>query len=134
MDYKTITSYEKACEDQKRDPALRPDVSMLEPGLQKFLMAAYELAIANRSLNKDKEGNVTKANWSNIDEEKWFPWMDVEADEENPSGSGLSFFDTGFGYSFTYVASRLTSREAKIAKFFFENFKSQWEDYILDRD
>lgn len=133
MDYKTITSYEKACQDQKRDPALRPDVSMLEPDLQKFLMAAYELAIVNRSLNKDKKGNVTKANW-NTGEEKWFPWMDVEADDDHPSGSGLSFYATGFGRSGTNVASRLTSRESKIAKFFFENFKSQWEDYILDRD
>jgi hypothetical protein len=134
MDYKSIKTFEDACEDQSIDPAVLPDVSMLAPGMGKFLTAAYKLSVIGVSLNKDKKGNATKADWNDTDQYKWYPWMDVEADDEHPSGSGLSFYDTDYADSVTYVASRLTSRKSEIAEYFFEQFKDLWEDYILDRD
>src|SRR3954471_1523545 len=97
MDYKSIKTFEDACEDQSIDPAVLPDVSMLTQGMGKFITAAYKLSVIGVSLNKDKKGNATKADWNDTDEAKWFPWMEVEADDEHPSGSGLSFRGPGCG-------------------------------------
>lgn len=134
MDYKKIKTFEDACKDQNIDPSALPDVSKLPVGIGKFLIAAYKLAVINVSLNKNDKGEPTKADWSDSDEAKWFPWMEVEADEESRSGSGLSFGVAGFDRSDTRVASRLTCRSREIARYFFEQFKGLWEDYILHRD
>jgi len=134
MDYSKIDSYEAACKDQGRDPACRPDVSMLEPGLQKFINSAFELAVITKSLNKDEDGKVRKANWNDHDEWKHYPWWNVKADKKNPSGSGLSLFGVAYGYSFADVASRLTTVDEEASQYSAETFKDKWEDYILDRD
>lgn len=60
MDYKKIKTFEDACKDQGIDPAVLPDVAKLQPGMQKFLTAAYKLSVINVSLNKDKKGDATK--------------------------------------------------------------------------
>lgn len=135
-DFREIKSYEDACADQQIDPARLPDVSMLPAGLAKFITAATKLSVIAVSLNKDADGNERKANWNDHRDYKWSAWFDVDADKENPSGSGLSFSGAGYGRSNTRVASRLTCRSEEIAEYFYgsDNFKALWEDYILHRD
>lgn len=133
--YTDIKLFEDACKDQGIDPvAIMPDFSMLPTGLGNFLRSGLRLAIVNVSINKDEDGKEWKPNWSDEDEYKYFPWMDVEADDEKPSGSGLSFRVTGYAYSVTTVASRLMCRDRERAKYIFEQFKSDWENYILYRE
>lgn len=132
MDYSKITGYEAACADQGRDPNRRPDLSMLKPGLAKFLNAAFELAVINRSLNKGEDGKVKKAVWTG---KEWnhYPWFNVKgATKANPSGSGLSLYGVDHGYSFTNVSSRLTTREEEASEYSAKQFKQLWEDFILD--
>lgn len=134
MDYSKINSYEAACADQGRDPSLKPDVSKLEPGLQKFLMSAFELAIITKSLNKDEQGNYKKAIWNDSDHWNHFPYWSVLTNKKNTSGSGLSLSVVGSDCSFASVAARLTTREEEASQYSAETFKDKWEDFILERD
>lgn len=134
MDFKKIKTFEDACADQGIDAAVLPDVAMLTTGMRKFLTAAFKLSVINVSLNKDDQGAETRANWSDDDELKYFPWFEVKASKKNPSSSGLSFGDFVYDLSCTDVASRLTCRSSEIAKYFGEQFIDLWEDYILHKD
>lgn len=134
MDFTKIASYEDACKDQGRDPGCRPDVSMLTPGLQKFINAAFELAVITKSLNKDEEGKQLKADWTGS-EWNHYPWWLVKgATEENPSGSGLSLCGVGLDRSCACVASRLTTREEEASEYSAKTFPELWKDFILDTE
>ena len=133
FDYKTITSYEAACADQNRDPKALPDVTMMEPGLAKATIAFVMLCVISDSINKNEAGEKTKANFYDTDERKWSNWMKVEANEENPSGVGLSFYDAVDDYSYANVPARLTCRDPKRSEFFFTQHKALWEEYTLHR-
>lgn len=133
FNYNQIKTYEDACSDQNKDPLAIPDFSMLPEGQAKYLAAALKLAIIADSLNKDDNGNLTKADWNNTDERKWSNFMNVEADEEHPSGSGLSFDVAACVSSFASVPARLTCRIEEISEYFFTQFKDIWEDFILHR-
>lgn len=134
FDYKKIDSYEAACADQGRDPEAAPNVSKLPEGEARYILAAHKLAVIAVSLNRDEDGNPTKANWNDTSEYKWFPWMRVHADKDTPSGSALSLYVTAYVLSFAVVPARLTCREEEVAEYFFEQFKPLWEDYILHRE
>lgn len=134
MDYSKIDSYESACADQGRDPNCKPDVSMLEPGLGKWLMNAFELAVITKSLNKDEDGKERKANWNDHDEWKHYPWWEVQADKKNPSGSGLSLRAVVDALSIASVAARLTTVDEEASEYSAKTFKDKWENYILHRD
>lgn len=133
-DFKKFTSYEIACADQGKDPKTAvPDLSAFG-SLGLSAMAFMMLCIIRDSITADDDGKIVKANFYDTNEEKWSNWMRVKATKEIPSGSGLSFYATVFGYSRTTVASRLLCQTEEQSEFFFTEHKALWEQYILHRD
>src|SRR5690606_31082760 len=75
-----VKTFEDACKVWNIGPAsIKPDSSLPE-WLQNASVAFNKLAIINRALN----GPDYKPDWNNEDEHKWYPWFDMEVDDNNP--------------------------------------------------
>ncbi len=121
----TINSFEDACAALKINPSL-PDLSMIPVRDQKALLAHYKLMIIIRAKNEGWEPD-----WNDTDQPKYFNWPDVDANDDTPSGSGLSSplcVDTG---SCTVVGSRLSFKTGELALETFNQFKELYEEYFI---
>jgi hypothetical protein len=75
-------TFEEACKARGYDPAtVLPDVSKFPEKHQKAMIAYSKLIIITEAINEGKEPD-----WNDSDEYKWYPWMDMEVDDNNPSG------------------------------------------------
>lgn len=124
MNYTDIKTFEDACKHQNIDPNNLPNVSALAPGMQKFILANYKLAIIAQALNNNK-----KADWSNWDEYKFTPWFEIEK-----TGAGFSFSLFAYWCAHTVVGSRLTFRSREIALYAGKQFEDLYKDLILHID
>lgn len=130
-DYK-IKSFEDACASEGIDPALLPDVSMIPEGLGRWLIAGYKLAVIIAAVNREDNGGE-KWEPSYIDgKPKYSPWPDIEADEDNPAGSGFSRFDYGYAGSYSHVGSRLCFRSREACEYVFKTFENDlYKEHLL---
>lgn len=106
MDYENIKTWEDACKVRNIDPTKLPELSMIPVNLQKYIMAQYKLAVITEAINTDENGKVWQPNWSD-GSRKYFPWFEVQADEEHPAGVGFSNASFGLWRTVTFVGSRL---------------------------
>lgn len=124
-----ITSYEAACQVNKQDPTLLPDVSMLDPKEGKYLINHLKLTRVVRALNTDQEtGEVWEPNWNDHNEWKYFPWFEIKASKKQPGGFGFSRSSYGVWRSITPCGSRLCldTRE-KVA-----HLQKHFEDLLIE--
>lgn len=132
MHYTDIKTFEDACKLLKHDPAtVIPDFSAVPEHHRKALIAHTKLVIVTEALNLDEEGKPYRPNWNNWDENKYYPWLEVETTEYRPSGFGFS--NTLYDYSDTNTAvgSRLCSRTSDIARYAGKQFAELYKDYFL---
>jgi kynurenine formamidase len=122
----TIKTFEDACEALGLDPTKLPDVSMLPEKNQKAIVAHYKLIVVTDAVNEGWQPN-----WDDSNEWKYYPWFDVEASEEKPSGSGLSCNVCDSWSTGTSVGSRLCFKSAELAEYAGKQFKPFYEEYFL---
>ncbi|OFY87869.1 MAG: hypothetical protein A3F72_03075 [Bacteroidetes bacterium RIFCSPLOWO2_12_FULL_35_15] len=120
-----IKTFEDACKALNTSETL-PDVSALPEKHQKALLSHYKLIIITQALNEGWEPN-----WNNKNEWKYFPWFEVDASNEKPSGFGVS--DSAYaGWStLTYCGSRLCFKSSDLCLYAVEQFKQLYIDYYL---
>lgn len=120
-----IKTFEDACKALNLDPEkVLPDVSAFPPPHQAALIAAGKLFIVADALN---EG--WKPDWNN-DEYKYYPWFDLEKDEEdNPSGFRLD--SVYYYYSGSDVSSRLCFKSRDIAEYAGTQFVDLYRDLMV---
>jgi hypothetical protein len=114
MDYKQITTEEAAAAVHGRKiNALTPENLTelgVDPKFQDWLIANYKLAVITEALNTDDRGKVWEPDWSNRSQWKYWPWFEIKADKNNPSGS------------YSHVGSRLCletrDKVSQIQKYF----------------
>src|SRR4051812_4470554 len=97
-----IKTFEDACQALGIDPTKLPDVSALPADQQEAIIAHYKLVIIAQALN---EG--WKPNWNDNSEWKYYPWFEVKASKNKPSGSGLSCHDFVYWAAHASVGARL---------------------------
>ena len=103
MSKKLIKSFEEACKAQGLDPKkVLPDVSAMPEQDQKAIIALAKMCIIQRSLNGD-----WKADWSDGSQPKFYPWFDVNPDDNGPSGFGLSCNVYVCDSSFSFLGAHL---------------------------
>jgi hypothetical protein len=99
-----ITSFEDACLATGRDPKKLPGVTSIPKEHRKRIIADYKLTIIAEALREGKQVDYTNQN------SKYFPVFKVQADEERPSGFGLSYDVTLLGLGYDCRRSPLLSK------------------------
>lgn len=126
MKHTEIKTFEDACKVRALNPTHLPDVSMLPEKHQKAIVAFYKLTIVAEALNAD-----WTPNFSNWDERKYFPWLEVETTEDNTSGVGFSDSHYDFTYTHASVGSRLCFKSSELALYAAKQFEDLYKDYLL---
>lgn len=121
FDYKTIKTFEDACNKENIDPAHLPDVSMLLEEFRKPIIAAYKLMIIFKAIN-----NGWVPNWNDSNQYKYYPWFGVLS-----SGSGFSLSTYSYAFTASGVGSRLCTDTSTKALYIAEQFKQEYQDYFL---
>jgi hypothetical protein len=123
------TKFEQACENQGYDPdKIMPDFSMYPEKHREALASLAELLIMADDANKDEEGKDWEADWNDNDQQKWRVWVDMEEHKKNnPSGFRFDGAYYGCTTACANLGSRLSFRNEKIAKKFFEDNKDHYK-------
>jgi hypothetical protein len=119
-----IKTFEDACNVKGIDAnKVLPDVSTYPEAHQKALIAAAKLFIIVDAVNGD-----SKFDWSDWDQPKYYPWWDLETEENNPSGFRLH--DVYCLYSDSTVGSRLCFHTREEAEQVATDFIDLYRDMI----
>jgi len=121
-----IKTFEDACAALNLKPELLPDVSALSEKHRKALTAHYKLIIVAEALNEGWQPN-----WNDSDEYKYFPWFEIEANDENPSGFGFSRTFYVRWRAGTAVGSRLCFKTRELAEYAGKQFSELYKEYFL---
>jgi len=123
-----VKTWQEAFKNQKLDPNVMPDVSMLPKEMQKPQIALYKLHVVSKELNGDWTPDYTDHNqW------KYTPWFKVVATKDKPSGVGLSYYDCDSRGTGTDIGFRLCFKDEDTAQYAGETFLELWEDLFLNR-
>ena len=125
-----FTKWEDYFKFKGLDPKNLPDVSMVLPESRKRIIANYILEIIIGVENDSKEGDIFP-DYTDRNQRKYEPWLEVIANEKNPTGVGLAYGDCDDWYTATAVGVRLVTRNPETCKAVFEQFKSLYEDLYL---
>lgn len=121
FDFKTIKTFEDACNKVSVDPSKLPEVSMIPEDLRKPIISAFNLMIIFLAIN-----DGWKPNWGNYSEYKYYPWFYVLS-----SGFGFDSSDCGFTDTYSYVGSRLCTDTREKALYIAEQFGAEYKDFML---
>ena len=131
MKYKTIKTFEDACVLKGYNPETLPNVSMLPEKFQKWITNTYKLGVITEAINTDENGKVWEPNYNDHSEYKYFPWFEVDADEENPAGVGFSYSFYDYWRTHTRVGSRLCFDSRDKVNHVQEHFEELYKEYLL---
>lgn len=124
-----VNDFSHACElrgyNQKE---IMPNLSMLPPHIGNGIKNLIELVIIIEAVNDGK-----RPNWNNA-ESKYYPWWDVEANEENTSGVGLSYLAWTYSLTSTSIGSRLSLVSPEAVEYVAKKFKDKYEQWLLFLD
>lgn len=114
-----IKTYEDAC--RELDIPLTPERCK---GMTEDEAAYYSLKVITRALNEGWEPD-----WSNQDQEKWYPWYKVTG--TNPAGLSYSHAFHTVSRTNAYIGSRLCFKTKALAKYAGTQFIKLYEIYLL---
>lgn len=120
-------TFEKCCQAQGLDPEkCLPDVTNMPKQFQQAIVNLTKLMIIAAAVN-----GSWKPDWNNSDEEKWFPWFDMEVDKRNPSG--FLFGDSGCDCSASGSAggSRLCFVSEEASDFVGKHYEDLWRGAMV---
>jgi len=121
FDYKTIKTFEDACNKLGIDPSKLPDLSMIPEEFRKPLIATYKLFIVFKAIN---DGWI--ADYSNHSQWKYYPWFRVLS-----SGFGFSASYYCYGYAASDIGSRLCTDTSEKALYMAKQFEDLYKDLFL---
>ena len=95
-------------------------------------IAYKKLKVIHRALNTAESGEVKKTNW-NDGSWKYFPWLEVEASEEQPAGVGFSNAYCANAFSHSTVGSRLCNNiSSDLAIYAGKQFAQEYKEFWLE--
>lgn len=119
-----IKSFEEACQKLGMAPTL-PEVSGVPAKHQKAIKAHYQLMVIAEALN-----DGWKPNWEDWNQWKYYPWFRMGESDTSP-GAGFSFYACAYGYSRSFVGSRLCYANEELANYAGKQFEQLYKDYFL---
>jgi galactose-1-phosphate uridylyltransferase len=120
-----IKTFQDACKALKLDPdRIIPDVSVFPADHQKALEALAKLIIIAQALNGD-----WKPDWSDYNQGKYYPWFDMEKEQNNPSGFRL--YHVHYNSANSAVGSRLCYKSRELAQYAATQFEDLYKDLMV---
>ena len=113
FNYKTIKSFEDACEKLNLDPNRFPDLSWVPVDFRRSIIAYHKLLIIYKAIN-----DIWFPNYKNYFQIKYYPYIKVDQT----------------GYSTTRIHSyigNLCCDSSEKAEFIIEHFRAEYIDYLL---
>jgi hypothetical protein len=130
-DFRDIKSFEDACKVKGYDPLkVLPNVSVFPEPHQAALTGIAKLFIINEAINYvDNGNNPWVPDWNDEDEEKHYPWADMEVDDNNPACFRLHavYFDNAYAC----LGSRLVYISEDGARHAFTQFEGIYKDIFI---
>jgi len=120
-----LSNFEEACAKLGK-PTQLPDVSAWPERLQNHLIALYKL---DTILEVNNDG--WKANMADTDEYKYYPWFDINPDDQQPSGFGLSYNGYGYVNSGSCLGARLACKSSDLARFMGKNCTELYKQLFI---
>jgi hypothetical protein len=120
-------TFEEACSNRGYDAEkILPDVSNFPEVHQKAITSYAKLIVISECIN---EG--WKPDWNDGDEYKYYPWFDMEVDDNNPSG--FRFHAAAYASAATSAAggSRLCFKTSDDAERVAKDFIDLWRDMMV---
>lgn len=126
--FKDIKTFEEACSVKGYDPVMvLPDVSAYPEPHREALTSVAKLYIINEAINYLDNGNKNwEPDYDDGDEEKHYPWVDMEVDSNNPSGFRL--YAVCCDYTHSDVGARLSYKSEDGARHGFTQFEGIYRD------
>lgn len=121
FDYRTIETFEDACERLGLDPSNLPNLSTLPKRLKKPLIAFYKLMVVFESIN-DK----WLPDYNNKNQCKYYPLFEID-----PSGTGFFDCKNSSVFNNTKTNSFLCCNTQDKALYAGKQFIELWKDYYL---
>jgi hypothetical protein len=122
-----VVSFEDACKVLGLDATnFLPDFSGYPEKHRNAMIAHAKLVLIAEALN-----DGWQPNWNDGDEYKYYPWFEIDASEEKPSGFGFSYSDYGSWDTYSGVGSRLCYRTRELALYAGKQFQDLYKDYFL---
>jgi len=122
FNFKTITSFEKACEKEGIDPNALPNMDGCLDEFKKAIIAVYKLFIIHKAIN-----NGWIPRMGDVNQLKYWAYHWVLS-----SGLGFGGSDYGCGGTYALVGSRLCTFSPEGAMFIAETFTQEWADFKLN--
>lgn len=125
-----VQSLEHACELKGYNPDdIKIDLSRFPEKHRGAIQAFAELCVIHEAQNEEHQFD-----FNNYDEKKWFPWFDLEKEEEaNPEG--FRFDDSVYDCDHAALAggSRLSVRSSEEAKHIGKTFAPLYKEIFLPK-
>jgi hypothetical protein len=121
---KKIETFEQYCV-RKGISAEIPDMSGFPEELHKFLTAQFKLLAVCKS-----ENGEWKADWTNHQQRKWYPWFIIERNEDNLAGVAARYSSYDLGDAYSGSVSRLCLETKEKCDFVRDNFTDLWIDFL----
>lgn len=119
----TETPYEDACKHLNANQLTIEDMKIYPEDQRQYMLSQHRIVTV---LDVVKEGDEPM-DWDNSDQDKRFPWWDMETYGDADAGSGFSLGVVGDGHSHATVGSRLStlSREQSeyVAEIMLEDYR-----------
>lgn len=127
-----ISSFEEACAKEGLNPlACLPDVSK-SPDIDKpAIIGNAKLLIITRALNRHPDGSLYEADWNDGDEYKYYPFFDMEVDDNNPSGFRFGASTYGWSDADSAGGSRLCFRTRALSDYAGKTFEGLYRDIMV---
>ena len=90
FDFKTLKTFEDACEKLSIDPTKLPDVSGVLEEFAKPIIAVYKLMIIYKAIN-----NGWRPDWNDYGQYKYYPWL--SGFRFRFFGFALPLYELGYG-------------------------------------
>ena len=129
--YTDLKTFEDACQVEKLNPKkIIPDFKLYPAKDRKAMIAHAKLVIIARAANRLANGNKAwKADFSNHDQYKYYPWFYQESGKSG--SSGFPCYDCDAWYSAAGVGSRLCFISWEVGKYVGETFIKLYREYMV---
>lgn len=134
MSYTKLTTIEKAFKDQKDKIDLKklPDLSILPDRMSRGMLALLKLQVITEAVNNDDPKIPEwKADYSDSNQRKWFPWYVGGSADGSGSGFRFDYSVSCWSLTSTRIGARLALKDEARSDFMNKHYSDLYKELLL---